>query len=135
MNNNVNDIAHKLDEEIEVLATERRHRLNAVVKERHLTLQEIEKLTGVGKSIVQRYLSGETKKIPIDFFEKMARITNVPVEYLTCFDKEKTAPIETNRDGLTEVLKKLSKDNEELVKDYADLLLLKQQSQSEQGDQ
>lgn len=135
MNNNVNDIAHKLDEEIEVLATERRHRLNAVVKERHLTLQEIEKLTGVGKSIVQRYLSGETKKIPIDFFEKMARITNVPVEYLTCFDKEKTAPIETNRDGLTEVLKKLSKDNEELVKDYADLLLLRQQSQAEQDDQ
>ena len=98
MNNNVNDIAHKLDEEIEVLATERRHRLNAVVKERHLTLQEIEKLTGVGKSIVQRYLSGETKKIPIDFFEKMARITNVPLNTSLVLTKRKPPrlkPIET----------------------------------------
>lgn len=131
MNNNYNDITRRLDEEIGALATERRRRLNAVVKEQHLTLQEIEKLTGVGKSTVQRYLTGETTKIPIDFFEKMARITNTPVDYLTCFDKEKIAPIETNRDDLTEVLKQLSKDNEELVKDYADLLLLKQQSQSE----
>lgn len=135
MTKDLNDIKNRLETEIEALALERRRRLNDVVKEKHLTLQEIEKLTGVGKSTVQRYLTGETTKIPIDFFEKMARITNVPVEYLTCFDKEKTAPIETNRDGLTEVLKKLSKDNEELVKDYADLLLLKQQSQSEQGDQ
>ena len=135
MTKDLNEIKDRLEAEIEALALKRRRRLNDVVKEKHLTLQEIEKLTGVGKSTVQRYLTGETTKIPIDFFEKMARITNVPVEYLTCFDKEKTAPIETNRDGLTEVLKKLSKDNEELVKDYADLLLLKQQSQSEQGDQ
>ena len=127
-------LREQLEKEIAERMVERRKRLNEAVQTNHLTLIEMEKLTGIGKSTIQRFLAGETTKIPIDFFEAMAKITHFPVEYLACLDNEKNAPIHANRSELTEVMNKLSEKNEGLVKDYADFLLLKQQSQVQQDD-
>ncbi len=128
-------LKEQLEKEIAERMIERRRRLNEAVQKNHLTLIEMEKLTGIGKSTIQRYLTGETTKIPIDFFEAMASITNYPVDYLACLDKQKNAPICANRDELTEVMNMLTEKNEDLVKEYADFLLLKQQSQAQQDDQ
>lgn len=99
------ELKKQLEEEINNLMIERRKRLNEAIKAKHFTLVQLEELIGVAKSSIQRYLTGETTKIPIDFFEKIAAVTDTPVEYLTCFEKEKTAPIETNQDDLAEVIK------------------------------
>lgn len=98
---------------------ERRKRLNEVVQSNHLTLIEIERLTGVGKSTVQRYLTGETSKIPIDFYEKMAAITNVPISYLTCFDDEST-PVLKDRDVVVEKINSLPEDKIDKLLGYLD---------------
>lgn len=133
-NYNSNDeLRAKLDDEINILMAERRRRLNEVIRANNLTLVELGQKIGVAKSSIQRYLTGETVKIPIDFFEKVAHVTNTPVEYLTCFDeyKKETAPINTNRSDLAEVLDQLSEEDEKRVKELADLLLLKKQVQDE----
>lgn len=129
---NQDELQKEFEEQISELMKERRKRLNEAIQTNNLTLIALEKLIGVAKSSIQRYLTGETVKIPIDFFEKVAHVTNTPVEYLTCFDsyKKENAPTETNRDELTKVIRQLTEDNENRVKDYADLLLLKQKSQS-----
>ena len=90
--NSSEELKVKLDAEIKSLMAERRKRLNEVIHSKNITLVELGQLTGVAKSSIQRYLTGETTKIPIDFFEKVAFVTNTPIEYLTCFDKtEKVA--------------------------------------------
>jgi len=134
MNKN-EELKKHLEEEINNLMIERRKRLNEAIKAKHFTLVQLEELIGVAKSSIQRYLTGETAKIPIDFFEKIAAVTDTPVEYLTCFDKEKNAPIETNQDDLTEVVKQLTDDDEKQIKEFAKYLILKKQSQSEPDNQ
>lgn len=125
------ELKKHLEEEISNLMIERRKRLNEAIKAKHFTLVQLEELIGVAKSSIQRYLTGETTKIPIDFFEKIAAVTDTPVEYLTCFEKEKNAPIVTNQDDLTEVIKQLTDDDEKQVKEFAKYLILKKQAQSE----
>jgi len=129
------ELKKQLEEEINNLMIERRKRLNEAIKAKHFTLVQLEELIGVAKSSIQRYLTGETTKIPIDFFEKIAAVTDTPVEYLTCFEKEKTAPIKTNQDDLAEVIKQLTGDDEKQVKEFAKYLILKKQSQSEPDNQ
>lgn len=129
------ELKKQLEEEINNLMIERRKRLNEAIKAKHFTLVQLEELIGVAKSSIQRYLTGETTKIPIDFFEKIAAVTDTPVEYLTCFEKGKTAPIKTNQDDLAEVIKQLTGDDEKQVKEFAKYLILKKQSQSEPDNQ
>ena len=129
--NNIEELKKQMEIEIENRMALRRERLLEVIKANHLTYAQLEELTGVAKSSIQRYLTGETVKIPVDFFDRVAAVTNTPVDYLSCYDNEKNAPIKTNRDDLSEVMKQLYEENKEKVKDYADLILLKQQSQVE----
>lgn len=57
-------------------------RLNAAILKSGYSYAELEKLTGFSKSSIQRYATGVTKKIPIDFITKIAEITNSNVRYL-----------------------------------------------------
>lgn len=41
-------------------------RLRALIQQKGITYAELERLSGVPKSAIQRYASGETKKIPLD---------------------------------------------------------------------
>ena len=47
-------------------------RLRQVIEEKHITYTELERLSGVPKSAIQRYASGETKKIPMDHIFRIA---------------------------------------------------------------
>ena len=61
---------------------ERAARLREAIERSGLSYPELEKLTGVPKSSLQRYATGVTKKIPIDCIEKIAEVTGTDARYL-----------------------------------------------------
>ena len=72
----------------------RSERIKALVESSGLSYQEIEKLTGIKKSSLQRYASGATTKIPLDVIEKLSAAFNVSQEYLMGWDEKKDSPTE-----------------------------------------
>ena len=72
----------------------RSERIKALVDNSGLSYQELEKLTGIKKSSLQRYASGVTTKIPLDVIEKLASTFNVSQEYLMGWDEKETSPSE-----------------------------------------
>ena len=60
----------------------RSERISSLVTQSGKSYQELEKLTGIKKSSLQRYASGATSKIPLDAIEKLAVAFNVSQEYL-----------------------------------------------------
>ena len=72
----------------------RSERIKALVERSGLAYQELEKLTGIKKSSLQRYASGVTTKIPLDVIEKLSKAFNVSQEYLMGWDEKKESPSE-----------------------------------------
>ena len=72
----------------------RSERIKALVDNSGMSYQELEKLTGIKKSSLQRYASGVTTKIPLDVIEKLASTFNVSQEYLMGWDEKETSPSE-----------------------------------------
>jgi transcriptional regulator with XRE-family HTH domain len=72
----------------------RSERIKALVESSGLSYQEIEKLTGIKKSSLQRYASGATTKIPLDVIEKLSVAFNVSQEYLMGWEEKKNSPSE-----------------------------------------
>mgnify|MGYP001625658429 FL=1 len=56
--------------------------LRQVFSNSGLSYMELEKRTGIPKSVLQRYAAGETKKIPVDAVERIARALDVSPAYL-----------------------------------------------------
>lgn len=121
----VNDISEiereQMEAEIAELMKERRYRLEKLMHEKNITIVKLGELTGVAKSSIQRYLTGETAKIPIDFFEKVAKVTGTDIQYLTCFDTKK-AP-EDIRSGVGTKIGSLSQSQLDRLEGYLDSLL------------
>ena len=67
----------------------RSERIKAVVEKSKLSYQDLEKLTSVKKSSLQRYVSGVTTKIPLDVIEKLSVAFGVSQEYLMGWDDNK----------------------------------------------
>lgn len=61
---------------------ERFKRINAAIEKSGYIYPELAKITGISKSSLQRYATGETKKVPIDCIEKIAKATNTDSRYL-----------------------------------------------------
>ena len=72
----------------------RSERIKALVDNSGMSYQELEKLTGIKKSSLQRYASGATTKIPLDVIEKLSVAFNVSQEYLMGWDEKKDSPSE-----------------------------------------
>ena len=75
----------------------RSERIKLLVEESGKSYQELEKITGIKKSSLQRYASGATAKIPLDVIEKLSNAFNVSQEYLMGWDedaKENNPPAE-----------------------------------------
>lgn len=70
----------------------RSERIKALVEESNMSYQDLEKLTGIKKSSLQRYASGVTTKIPLDVIEKLSAAFNVSQEYLMGWDEKKDSP-------------------------------------------
>lgn len=74
-------------------------RIREEMQKSSLTLIEIEKRTGIKKSSMQRYVSGETGKIPMAAIEKLAALFGVSGTYLMGWDEKSSSP---DKPSLTE---------------------------------
>ena len=72
----------------------RLERIKELIANSDMTYQELEKVTGIKKSSLQRYATGETTKIPLDVIEKLSDAFNVSKTYLMGWDEEKNSPDE-----------------------------------------
>lgn len=74
----------------------RSERIKTLIEESGKSYQELEKITGIKKSSLQRYASGATAKIPLDVIEKLSKTFNVSKSYLMCWEErikdERTSP-------------------------------------------
>ena len=97
----------------------RSDRIKALVESSGLSYQEIEKLTGIKKSSLQRYASGVTTKIPLDVIEKLSKAFNVSQEYLMGWDEQKKPPTEPElSEGeklLLDLFNRVPEDQQQLV--------------------
>ena len=97
----------------------RSERIKALVEKSGLSYQELEKLTGIKKSSLQRYASGATTKIPLDVIEKLSKAFNVSQEYLMGWDEKKDSPSEpTLTEGekvLLDLFNRVPEDQQQLV--------------------
>ncbi len=57
-------------------------RIAAQMAERHISYGELSQATGISKSTLQRYVTGETKKIPADRLESIAAALSTSVSAL-----------------------------------------------------
>lgn len=64
----------------------RSERIKLLVEKSGKSYQELERITGIKKSSLQRYASGVTAKIPLDVIEKLSKAFNVSQEYLMGWD-------------------------------------------------
>lgn len=67
----------------------RSERIKALVEQSGYSYQELEQITGVKKSSLQRYANGTTSKIPLDAIEALSVAFSVPQQYLMGWDDEK----------------------------------------------
>ena len=70
-------------------------RIKSEMQRNSLTLLEIEQRTGIKKSSMQRYVSGETGKIPMAAIERLATLFGVSGSYLMGWDAKKESPSES----------------------------------------
>lgn len=82
---------------------DRAKRILTAIEKSKLSYGELSKITGIPKSALQRYATGETEKVPIDRIEAIAKATNVSSAYLMCWDRE---------EEMAETLDAVLKDNE-----------------------
>lgn len=97
----------------------RSERIKALVDSSDLSYQELEKLTGIKKSSLQRYASGVTTKIPLDVIEKLSKAFNVSQEYLMGWDENKNSPSEPllteGEKVLLDLFNRVPEDQQQLV--------------------
>ena len=97
----------------------RSERIKALVDGSELSYQELEKLTGIKKSSLQRYASGATTKIPLDVIEKLSVAFNVSQEYLMGWDEKENSPTELQlSEGekvLLDLFNRVPEDKQQLV--------------------
>ena len=70
--------------------SERSERILQAIQNAELSYSELSKLTGIPKSALQRYATGETEKIPIDRIEAISKAVNVSAQYIMGWDKQST---------------------------------------------
>ena len=97
----------------------RSERIKALVDSSDMSYQDLEKLTGIKKSSLQRYASGVTTKIPLDVIEKLSVAFNVSQEYLMGWDQNKDSPSEPQlTEGekvLLDLFNRVPEDKQQLV--------------------
>ena len=97
----------------------RSERIKSLIEQSGKSYQELEKLTGIKKSSLQRYASGVTTKIPLDVIEKLANAFNVSQEYLMGWEEKKSSPSEPQlTEGekiLLDLFNRVPKDQQQLV--------------------
>ena len=97
----------------------RSERIKSLIEKSGRSYQELEKLTGITKSSLQRYASGVTTKIPLDVIEKLSIAFSVSQEYLMGWEEKKISPSEPEltegEKALLELFNRVPEDQQKLV--------------------
>lgn len=72
------------------------NRLKESIEKSGLSYVELERITKIAKSSIQRYASGSTKKIPIDAIQSIARAVGVSAAYIMGWESNAT-PLPTDQ--------------------------------------
>ena len=67
-------------------------RIVEAMEKRDLSYGELASLTDIPKSTLQRYATGDTRKIPLDRIEAIARETNTSTAYLMGWNENEKSP-------------------------------------------
>ena len=67
-------------------------RLLEAVKNSNYSYGELSKLTGIPKSAIQRYATGETEKIPLDRLQALAPVLGTTAEHILGWDTQPPVP-------------------------------------------
>ena len=89
---------------------EKLRRIKEAILNSGYSYAELSEKTGISKSSLQRYATGQTKKISVDCVEAIAAATGTDSRYLLCWEDEKSAPAETGES-----------EGEEFIKQYESL--------------
>ena len=95
---------------------------------------ELSKLTGISKSSLQRYATGETKKISLDCVEAIAAATGRDARYLMGWEDEKSAPTEPVQNALTPRQERIVNLFNELTESQQDNIIGRAEMLAEQNE-
>lgn len=98
---------------------EKAQRIKGLIQKSGKTYQELEKITGVKKSSLQRYASGVTTKIPLDVIEKLETAFDVPRGYIMGWDEKPAEDLEAMGSLAAQLL--LDQDAMEMAQAYMQL--------------
>ena len=93
-------------------------RLNLAIKDSGKTYTELEKITGIAKSSLQRYATYQTDKISIDNFERLATALNVNIKWLLCWDNDSFINTDSGTDDISKRFLSLSKNSQSEFESY-----------------
>ena len=82
-------------------------RIKELIEDSGKSYQELETITGIKKSTLQRYASGTTSKIPITAIEKLSQAFNVSPRYMMGWEE-----VQQKNDALTDIVIRLRTDEE-----------------------
>ena len=88
-------------------------RIKELIEQSGKSYQELEAITGIKKSSLQRYASGTTKKIPLEVIEKIATTFDVPKELMVGWS-DKKEQILTDRETILLDLFRKTPDEKQL---------------------
>ncbi len=101
-------------------------RLKTSVQKSGLSYVELEKKTNIAKSSIQRYVSGLTKKIPIDAIQAIAKAVDVSPAYImgwTNEEKEESQNNDFQENKLLHNYKTLNTTGKQKLVDYSEDLV------------
>ena len=91
-------------------------RLYDEISTKELSYGELSRMTGIPKSAIQRYATGETKKIPMDRLELLASALDVSSAYLMGWDDRAQIDLNDPLLELARVKPSLSEEEADLVR-------------------
>lgn len=94
---------------------ERSRKILSAITDSQKSYGELSRITGIPKSAIQRYATGETEKIPIDRIEKIAAATGVTSQYLLGWEDEPEYNEGIDEANLLSKYSQLSKANRQAV--------------------
>ena len=94
-------------------------RIKSLISQAGKTYQELEVMTGVKKSSLQRYASGVTTKIPMDVIEKLETAFNAPRGYIMGWDEKPAEDLQGMGALAAQVI--MDQDAMEMAQDYMTL--------------
>lgn len=122
--------------------SERSKRILESIENSNLSYGELSNITGIPKSALQRYATGETEKVPIDRIEAIAKATHVSASYLmgwedtihTCqYDISNLKKHTENEKALLENFSKLNfKGEEEAIKRVRELVFVPEYTENQE---